>query len=189
MSLEPAVPPAEPSWTEREVVTLIKRSLDDSNANQKDMLRYMLAEQKASTARHADLIKSFDGLKAELVAIRVAVGDVDAGLDGVEVAAKAAAKAAEAGQSRPGLFAQVTGWLEANPTLKAAVVQTLVLLLGLLATGATAYATFHFGGFATTPTPVEVAQPVHIVPPVQEEAATPPESLYQPNPGRGGFDP
>lgn len=115
----------------------------------------MLPTEASQVARHAEL--------------KALLGAVD---DKVE------------GQSRKnGLLAHITAFVDANPALKTALIQTLVSLLGLVGLASTAYVTFHFGGFASTPTPIQVAQPVVIQQqaPVPEDA-TPPESLYSSTP-------
>ena len=138
---------------EREVVGLLKRAVDDLTATNRDLARYQLGSERSAAARGAENVRLLGELKAELGKIREALSDVDQGLDVVATATTKAAK-------KPGLFAQITGWMDKNPALKAAVLGTAMQVLAALG----AYATFRFSGLAPTPTPVQVAQPVTVSP-------------------------
>jgi hypothetical protein len=71
-----------------------------------------------------------------------------------------------------GAVQRITAWIDSMPTVKSALVNFLVIVLGIATTGATGYATFRMAGWQSTPTAVPViAQPVTITP--TAEAATP----------------
>lgn len=149
---------------EREVVSLLKRAVDDLTTATRDLARYQLASEKAAAARGADSARLLGEVKIELGRIREALSDVDQGLDVVATAAVQTTAAANAAAKKPGLFAQITGYMDRNPSLKSAVLGTLIQLIGMVGVAATAYATFHFTGVSSTPTPVLVAPPAVVVP-------------------------
>lgn len=156
---------------EREVIKLLNRAVDDLTAATRDLARYQLASEKAAVSRSAESARllgevkaDLGGVKSELGRIRDALSDVDHGLDVVATAAVQTSAATKAAAKKPGLFAQITTWLDKNPALKTAVLGTLIQLVGLVGVAATAYATFHFAGVPSTPTPVQVAPPAVVVP-------------------------
>ena len=152
----------------REVIGLLKRAVDDLTTATRDLARHQLASEKAAASRGQESARLLGEVKAELGRIRDALSDVDHGLDVVATAAVQTSAASKAAAKRPGLFAQVTGWLDKNPALKPAVLGTLIQLVGLVGVAATAYATFHFAGVPSTPTPVQVAPPAVISTPRPE---------------------
>ena len=146
------------------MIGLLKRAVDDLTTATRDLARYQLASEKAAASRGAESARLLGEVKAELGRIRDALSDVDHGLDVVATAAVQTSAASKAAAKKPGLFAQVTTWLDKNPALKTAVLGTLIQLVGLVGVAATAYATFHFAGVPSTPTPVQVTPPAVVVP-------------------------
>jgi hypothetical protein len=143
----------------REVLALLKRSVDDQAAANRDTARYVLQAEKAAVVRDAKTVQWLGEIKGELGKIREALSDVDKGLDVVATATAQTSAAAKAAAKKPGLFAQITGYMDKNPALKSAVLGTLIQLLGLVGVAAAAYGTFHLAGVPSTPTPVQVAPP------------------------------
>ena len=149
---------------EREVIALLKRAVDDLTAANRDLARYQLSAERAAAARGVESARLLGEVKTELGKIREALSDVDQGLDVVATAAAQTSAATKAAAKKPGLFAQITGYMDKNPALKSAVLGTLIQLIGMIGVAATAYATFHFAGVPTTPTPMQIQQPLVITP-------------------------
>ena len=182
--LEDAVP-IEPSWSEREIVNLLKRSIDDGNVDRKDLLRIMRESEKNAGTRHAEVLVSH----AKILTALGAIDDIqEATLKNVVDAGK-----------KPGTASVIAQWVNENPMLKQGLVSTILMLLGLIGTLATTYVTVRAtGGWNSTPTPIVVAQPVAVQsapvsapapssdPAASQDAAQgnggPPESLYHPGP-------
>lgn len=149
---------------QREVLKLLTRSVDDQAAANRDTARYVLESEKAAVKRDIVTVRLLGEIKSELGRIREALSDVDQGLDVVATAAAQTSASAKAAAKKPGLFAQITSYMDKNPALKSAVLGTLIQLIGMVGVAATAYATFHFTGVPSTPTPVQVAPPAVVVP-------------------------
>lgn len=156
----------QPTFFEEQLLKSVNLALNESNDTSKDMARYMLQIEKSANARGAENVRLLGEIKTAIVDLRAsidglqaAVGKVDDGLDHVE---HAVMHGAEAAAARPGAWQATLAWLDANPTLKGALVNTAVGLLGLVLSGATAYAGFRLAGLSSTPTPVQVAQPITV---------------------------
>ena len=149
---------------QREILKLLTRSVDDQAAANRDTARYVLESERAAVRRATDNARLLTEIKTELGKIREALSDVDQGLDVVATAAAQTSAATKAAAKKPGLFTQVTSYMDRNPALKSAVLGTLIQLIGMIGVAATAYATFHFAGVPTTPTPMQIQQPLVITP-------------------------
>jgi hypothetical protein len=126
------MPPAEPTWAERALLERLTRAIDAGNADRKELLELMRTHEKNAGERHA--------------ATLAALGKVDEGIDVV-------AKAADAEAKKPGLFAQISAFLDTMPVVKSAMANALV---GIILAGG-GYVVFRLTGTPPTPTPIQVA--------------------------------
>ena len=175
--LEDAVP-IEPSWSEREVITLLKRSIDDGNVDRKDLLRIMRESEKNAGTRHAEVLVSH-------AKILTALGAID---DIQEATLKSVGDAVK----KPGTGAAFVAFVNENPMLKQGLVSTILMLLGLIGTLATTYVTVRAtGGWNSTPTPIVVAQPVAVqsAPVSAPVPASDPAANQSAPQGNGGLTP
>lgn len=149
---------AELDPMQREVLALLKRAVDDLVTANRDTARYVLSAEKAAVQRGNENVRLLGEINTRLGQIREALSEVDQGLDVVATATAQNSAASKAAAKRPGLFSQVTSYMDKNPALKSAVLGTVIQLIGLVGVAATAYATFHFVGVPSTPTPVHVVE-------------------------------
>lgn len=145
------MPPPEPTWAERALLERLTKSIDAGNTDRRELIELMRGHEKNAGERHA--------------ATLAALGKVDAGIDEVAQAAHEEAK-------KPGLFTQAAAFLDTMPVVKSAIANALV---GIILAGG-GYVAFRLTGTPSTPTPVQVAQPITVTAASTDDGPTDPEA-------------